>query len=96
MFHVTKEDFFMNKDLLKLFSVSILFFIALESKCSDVKKYLECIPEGKIKAVCKKFPEDLGACLFAELIKKHRQQKNDLADYLEAQKKFLEQKKQNS
>ena len=62
----------MNKNFLKLFSIVILFSVALGTKCLDnlnSKEYLKLIPEGKIKKSCKEYSKDPGARFFVELFR---------------------------
>ena len=87
----------MNKDFLKLFSIAILFFATLEQKCSGIRKYLELIPEGKIKESCEKFPKDPGACFFADLFcpgtKGKKSRAYDVIALWAAKEKALEEEK---
>lgn len=59
----------MKKDLLKLFSIAVLFFAALESQDSDTRKYFKFIPEGKVRKCCEEFSEDPGVRFVLELIR---------------------------
>jgi len=93
-----KQGFFMNKDLLKWFSIAILVFTASEQKCSDPKEYLEFIPKGTIREYCEKFPKDPGVRFIFKLIqfeiKAKKGQIYNMDLFLAAKEKYLKQQEQ--